>query len=242
MGMDSTGLYLTIDMDGAPEYMIDHVLSMLAEYDVPATVFATHSSPVLHSAGENVETGLHPSIFDLSKSRESICELKEIYPQARCLRSHGLVSSSALLIHAWQSGLSVTSNYLMLGSPPKEPVGMLYGIHEYPVTFMDDIGLLEGMDKARQALAKATAPEAAVRVLAFHFVHIYLNAVCFDQYHQIKGRLADKGLVDGHIQDSAFGVGDMFLSLLKDGELRRRFALFPDKGPSVTHLEEGYPQ
>lgn len=239
MGRDA--IYLTIDMDGAPEYMIDHVLSMLAEYGVPATVFATHDSPSLRDAGENIEVGLHPSIVDLSRSQESIRELKEMYPQARCLRSHGLVSSSALLIHAWRSGLRVTSNYLMLDSPPREPVGMLYGIHEYPVTFMDDIGLLEGMDKARQALASATAPGAGVRVLAFHFVHVYLNAVCFDQYHQIKMRLADKRFVDSHVQHSAFGVGDMFLSLLREEETRCRFALFPEKGATVTHLEEGYP-
>ena len=239
MKMDA--IYLTLDMDDAPEYMMEEVLGLLREHDVPATIFATGESRVLRESGPNIEVGLHPKIRDMYRLDEYVTPLKELYPEARCLRSHGLISSSNLLLHAWKSGITVTSNYISLDRPSSAPIPMLYSIHEYPITFMDDVCLLEGGPFNKEALSLSLDSGRGFGVLIFHFVHIYLNAVNFEQYRAVKGKLHDKELVDSHVQSATPGVRDLFLSMINDKTLRRRCALFPEKAATTTHLNGGLP-
>jgi hypothetical protein len=237
----SDAIYLTLDMDGAPEYMMASVLDLLGEHDIPATIFATGESQVLRGAGASIEIGLHPEIRDMYQLEESVAPLKEMYPEARCLRSHGLVSASSLLVQAWKAGITVTSNYLSLDTPQQSPLPLLYSIHEFPVTFMDDVCLLEGGPFDLESLAPSILPGAGFSVLIFHFVHIYLNAVNFVQYKSVKGNLHDKDLVDSHSQSDLHGVRDMFLALIQDEAARSRFSLFPRDVSMTTRLPGGYP-
>ncbi|MCG8551799.1 MAG: hypothetical protein MI799_15460 [Desulfobacterales bacterium] len=232
------GIFLTFDMDGAPDYMLEAVLVPLYKKKIPATVFATGLSDLLMTCPDGVEIGLHPYIKKLDSFPNAIKKLKEIYPDARCLRSHGLVSSSALLIHCWRWGLKVTSNYLMLDAPPKGALPMLYGIHEYPICFMDDIVLLEGVSINAMQIAME---KTGLRVLTFHPVHIYLNACSFHQYLSVKGRLYDKKFVDTHVQNKRLGIRDLFISLLESPATKDQFLLFPESVETPTKLPEGYP-
>lgn len=233
-------LFMTLDLDHAPEYMVEQILALFADRGVPATVFATHDSPALRNAGSLFETGLHPYITNLNQARNAIAQLKRIHPQARCLRSHSLVNSSALLIHAWQAGITATSNYLMLDRNHDRPVPMLYGIHEYPIFFMDDIALMEGLASYAVELPPALRQARGFCVLDFHPVHVYMNATSHQDYSCVKGRLADKAFVDSQVQRRKPGVADLLLSLLDDPELAVRFSLFPESPAAATRLAGGY--
>jgi hypothetical protein len=95
---------VTLDIDWAPEYAIDYVAELLAEHDVRATWFVTHSSPAitrLSQQPELFELGIHPNFLPNSthgKTHEEVLShCVAMVPGARSMRTHGLYQSTPLL-------------------------------------------------------------------------------------------------------------------------------------------------
>src|SRR5260370_36233031 len=93
--MDS--LVLTLDIDWAPDFVIDHVAQRLIEHQVCATWFVTHASPAvdrLRRRPDLFELGIHPNFFPGStQSQEPRQDLKfclDLDSQPRRLRFPGL--------------------------------------------------------------------------------------------------------------------------------------------------------
>ena len=86
-----TKVFLTCDIDWAPEYAILQVLHEIERRNLKITVFATHYSKLLGNAPSFVEVGLHP---DFTREHSTISnadrmrQLKEMYPSAVGMRSH----------------------------------------------------------------------------------------------------------------------------------------------------------
>ena len=85
---------LTIDVDFAPEYMIENIVNILDEYDINATFFATHKSSILHELELNgkYEIGIHPNLCSNTTQGAEINEivsiLKNEYPNSVSNRFH----------------------------------------------------------------------------------------------------------------------------------------------------------
>jgi hypothetical protein len=97
-------LVLTLDVDWAPDWMIDAVADQLAAAGVPATWFATHASPALERLRERAdlfELGVHPNFRPGSTHGAGIDEVlahvMTLVPEAVSSRSHGVVQSGTLL-------------------------------------------------------------------------------------------------------------------------------------------------
>ena len=87
---------LTFDIDWAPDEVIENTLELLTEYNLNATIFATHKTDILNNLPENIEIGIHPNFSNIIKAEDEIKKLKDIYPQAVSLRSHSKTNSSRI--------------------------------------------------------------------------------------------------------------------------------------------------
>ena len=86
-----TDVFLTCDVDWAPEFAIEAVLEAVRAHGQKLTIFATHRSDVLLGAPSWLEVGLHPDFTrqdGKSRFEERIAALKRVYPDAVGMRSH----------------------------------------------------------------------------------------------------------------------------------------------------------
>ena len=95
---------ITIDIDWAPDFMIDYCMQILLVAQVKATWFITHKSPMLDKLRQYpdlFELGIHPNFYPNSSHGESeeaiIGYCMDLVPEARSMRTHGLCQSSYLL-------------------------------------------------------------------------------------------------------------------------------------------------
>jgi len=96
---------ITIDVDWAPDFVMEPVIEVFIENQVKSTWFITHSTPVLNSLlrkhRELFELGIHPNFMKNSTQgateKEVLAYCKAVVPEALSVRTHGLIQSSNLL-------------------------------------------------------------------------------------------------------------------------------------------------
>lgn len=219
-------IILTIDIEWAPDYMLDFCFGLLSDTGLKTTIFATHDSSKIKDVSSEIEVGLHPDINSLGEAEEKISELKRYYPEARCVRNHRLVHSSVFTRLYKKYGLSVTSNYLMIDQDDVRPIPMLYGIKEYPIFFMDDIYLATHDKIEVGSLIEKLRKTEGLKVIAFHPIHIYLNSGDIGTYETVKGDADDKERIDSAVF-SGTGIGTIFREILSTPWLKKRVVGFP---------------
>ena len=197
---------ITIDIDWAPDPVIEDTLSLLDERDIVATVFSTHDDGVQLS---NHERAIHPNLTDSESNDETLDTLLSLYPEAVGVRSHGLHTTTELKLGG-PTEICYESNYMMFGVEGIHPFWHLGDVVQFPIYFMDDVWLRHGkpsMDFASE-LVRDT-----LTVFAFHPIHIYLNTPRIEYYEQRKDIYNEPDALREERSDG-FGVRDLFTSLL----------------------------
>lgn len=219
---------ITLDIDWAPDFVIESVASELLARNVRATWFVTHHSPTidwLASHSDMFELGIHPN-FQLGSTHgdEPETVLKNclnIVPEARSVRTHGLVQSTNLLITMLEkTALQVDVSLFLPKTIGVCPVMFRWGCREMlrvPYVWEDDYETQQRTpDWSPQTVL---AGDPGVKVFNFHPIHIYLNSANLDPYHALKCRQPDlvkacpqnfEGLVR-----QGEGTGSMFQRLLE---------------------------
>ena len=94
---------LTLDVDWAPDFMIDAAADALAAREVRATWFVTHASPAIDRLRERpdlFELGIHPNFLAGSSHGETpqdvVAHCLALVPEARAVRTHCLLQSTPL--------------------------------------------------------------------------------------------------------------------------------------------------
>jgi hypothetical protein len=180
----SDGLVITLDVDWAPDWMVDAVAGQLEEAGVPATWFATHAGPALdrlRAAGDLFELGIHPNFLPGSTHGDTVAEVLDhvmaIVPEAVSSRSHGVVQSGELLAElVRRTPVRIDSTTFLPDMPDVRPVpqhtpaGTLVRV---PFVWSDDYEPLRprpvwGWD--------ALLARPGLQVVLFHPARICLNA------------------------------------------------------------------
>jgi hypothetical protein len=197
----------TIDMDWAPQAVIDDTLALLAAYDVPATLFLTNPLPTL-DVGHH-ELALHPNFEQSSDPQRVLAELKAgAAPNAIGVRAHALHYNYRLLAPYDRLGLRYDSNVVMYNRPGIEPYRLTPAIWELPVFFMDYIHLV--MQHGR---AGAFAPESldlaapGMKVFDLHPHHVFLNTEDLARYDRAKASYHDPDGLRRHANPESSGTG-----------------------------------
>lgn len=142
---DKPVFVFTTDIDWASEHCIQSLLGDMRDRGVVPTAFATHTSEALsraEAAGE-VKIGLHPNFLPQSshgETREEVIEhIFNLFPKARCFRSHAMVDDSHISMAMKARDILYDSNLCLYLQPGLVPLHHWTGIPRFPMFWADDI-------------------------------------------------------------------------------------------------------
>ena len=208
-------MYLTFDVDWAPDELVAEVVSSLERRGLRGTIFATHDSPLLKSLPKDeFEIALHPN-FDLGDGRydlSALLKLKNAYPTAIGMRSHSLFFSSRMLSLLEECDITYESNIFLEGHLGLHPVHRTRSITSIPFNWSDDKHV-----ELERPFTLDTFPELdqeGLNVFCFHPVHIFLNTDVQDRYVRAKSALKKPELRE-HVNPST-GIATLFDDLCRE--------------------------
>ncbi len=219
---------ITLDIDWAPDFVIDHVAGLLAAAQVPATWFVTHASPAverLRQRPDLFELGVHPNLMAGSTHGDSpdavLAHMCALVPEAVSLRTHALVQSTPLFARVVQQTPWVNDVSLFLPYVPHlRPAAFRVGggvLCRLPCFWSDAQEMSQPEPDWRVAEGWLEMP--GLKVFAFHPIHIALNSGNVGAYEALKRQVPQ--LDQAQVQDvdrlaqHAPGTRTAFLGLLE---------------------------
>jgi len=192
---NTNGIALTLDVDWAPDFMIDFAARILSEHRVRSTWFITHDSPALRrlrAQPDLFELGIHPNFFPGSTHGDSpgavLRHCLDLVPEAGSLRTHGLLQSTALLGQIMsETGITTDASLFLPHANDVRPLDYQWekkSILRVPHFWEDDFE----MERIAPcwSLPPLLGEHSGLRVFDFHPVHIYLNSSTTHAYRQLK--------------------------------------------------------
>jgi hypothetical protein len=187
---------ITLDIDWAPDFVIDFVADMLIQYNTRATWFVTHNSPAVECLRQNkelFELGIHPNFMVGSthgQTPESVLNhCMGLIPDAVSMRTHALFQSTPILAKAARLTSVKTDVSLFLPyAAHLQPVRMwfdpMHSLIRVPVYWSD--GTEINSPSPIWETSPSIVEEDGVKVFAFHPMHIYLNSPDAQPYQRVK--------------------------------------------------------
>jgi len=202
---------ITIDVDWAPEPVLADTVELLDTRGLKATFFATGPSQVLEAAASRKhEVGLHPSYQDNPNPQLALSKLKQLWPEAKGVRAHGLASSSALLKMYVEAGLEYNCDFFVPDQEILQPYLRLNRLVCLPFCWEDDVHFRSDSPFQIDFLG---IERNGLLIYSFHPVHIYLNTNSDATYRTAKPSYQDpQGLLMRRARGK--GVRTLFLDLL----------------------------
>jgi hypothetical protein len=223
--LDRAEVFLTLDVDWAPDAAIDATASLLEEVGCKATWFVTHETPALarlRSRPDLFELGIHPNFLPGSSHgddpEEILRHTLKIVPEARCARAHSAFQSGPVLKRLRDSQIELDCSIMLPGLPHAKVVGWEDGrttLWRVPNFWSDDYEA-EMREPNWGVDGRFAVP--GVKVLIFHPIHIALNTRVMDDYARHKsGELelppAQSADEIGRGGGGRRGAGSLFASL-----------------------------
>ena len=218
---------LTLDVDWAPDSVIDEVAEMLIQNEVKATWFITHESDAVQRLKEHselFELGIHPNMLKGSTHGETEDEvlkhIKEIVPDAVSMRTHGLYQTSNFLAKAAREyGVLYDVSLFLPKAPYLQPHLIKFDrstLCRIPYFWEDDIEMFESSPNW-QILNYFQFP--GLKVFDFHPIHVALNTEKFDRYDALKKKKSirdwDTDFIEEHA-NKGIGTRNIFFELLNE--------------------------
>jgi len=237
--VDSSTVCLTLDLDWAPDHVLEDTRQLLQRVGLPATIFATHQSPGVTAllALPGCETGVHPNFAGDPDKDALLTRLLTAFPTAVGVRSHELYFDSRLLPLFQHKGVRYFSNDLMFLHSSLQPYYDWSGLVRLPIFWEDDVHCLYFDGRFDGAALGLDRP--GLKVLNFHPVHLYLNTREFADYQAAKPSLADP-MAAGKLRREGPGIRTLFLDVvgrLRGAEMRTLGAISEEF--RAAHVFEG---
>jgi hypothetical protein len=186
---------VTLDVDWAPDWMIDEIAAILIDNHVKTTWFVTHESTAidrLRKMPELFELGIHPNLLPESTQGETVDEvmkyLKSIVPEAISMRTHSLYQNTQFLIKAATNyNIKIDVSLFLPGSHYLTPHIFKYeGVNLYrlPYFWEDDFEMFQNEPKWKFSDAKYNGP--GLKIFNFHPTFIILNTPQIGLYKKLK--------------------------------------------------------
>lgn len=215
-------LFLTFDIDWAHDEILTDVIEVVKKYDVSATWFVTHSTPVNEQLRSNpkFELGIHPNFNfllegDFRNGRNAsdvVDRLLEFVPDCKSVRSHSICQSSRLTNLFQARGLEFESNDYMSFTealdikPWKSESGMI----KVPYFFSDELTCLSSSCPAMSDLARFPG----LKIFDFHPIHVYLNTESLDRYSRTRSLHQNPAELLNHRYEG-YGTRNRLIDLLE---------------------------
>ncbi|MBV7331999.1 hypothetical protein KFU94_27975 [Chloroflexi bacterium TSY] len=186
---------ITLDIDWAPDFVIDFVADVLRQHGVRATWFVTHASAAIERLRENAELfelGIHPNFLTNSTHgttpTEVLSHCMSLVPKATSMRTHSLYQSSPLLANVLEStSIHVDVSLFLPRAAHLQPVEYIWQektLLRIPFYWEDDFEM-ERQD-TNWRLDSYCISGSGMKVFNFHPIHIYLNSADMKPYQALK--------------------------------------------------------
>ncbi len=203
---------ITFDIDWAPDGVVEYVLSLLEEYQVRATFFATHDSALLKSLDSaRYEISIHPNFSDSNNHDKTIAELKAVYHEALGVRSHGLFQSSHLLQLFINNGLRYDVNTFIPLREGLYPFMRLNKLVCIPYYWEDDAHF---SSQTKFELSELELRKKGLKIYNFHPMHVFMNTDSQEHYSRYKPFYHQPDILRKH-RNSGKGIGTLFKKLIQ---------------------------
>lgn len=187
-------IFITLDIDWCHDDVLIDSIELLEKYDISATWFVTHKTPLLERLKENpnFELGIHPNFNYLlegnhanGRSPEEVVDrLLELVPEAKSVRTHSMLQSSPILDLFSEKGLTHDCNHFIpwQSEIQLKPWRLWNNILKIPHFWEDDIAISYNDNRCLTELNK----NMSIKVFDFHPIHIFLNSNCLKKYDKTR--------------------------------------------------------
>lgn len=214
---------ITLDCDWAPDFVLEYVGKILITYNVKSTWFVTNNSNFVqnHKTNPLFEFGLHPNFSPNSTQGtnpdEILSNMTKIIPNAKSVRTHGLIQSSNLLSKFPEHGIE---NDVSIILPRTKNIVPHYSdylkLFRYPFFWEDDE---EFSTKFSWSVNDMNLNFSGLKIFDFHPIHIFLNSNKINNYLELKEEIGLNNLNEKNIQKyvnfDSKGVGTFFSELVE---------------------------
>lgn len=185
---------VTLDVDWAPDFVLDEVASIFRTKGVKSTWFFTHASPVVENLRNEkrlFEIGIHPNFLNGSTQGETPEEimsyLLRVVPEAISMRTHSLVWSSRVLETILEkTNVRVDASLFTPGASFLRPFQQWFKgkyLVRIPTVWSDDY---QWQTPEPCWDMHVLAKIEGLKVICFHPIHIYLNSASGQEYENAK--------------------------------------------------------
>lgn len=193
---------ITVDIDWAPDFMIDQLAERFTKAGVKCTWFVTHGSPAVDRLKENplFELGIHPNFLPGTSHGNSEDEIIEycmkLVPGAKSVRTHALVQSSPLLcklrsaFHIETDCSLFLPNTLLFVPHTICHAGNQFPLVRIPYNWEDDVECLR--PERSWKVEDSVWNFEGMKIFNFHPVYVELNETDFSRYISLKKKIQGK--------------------------------------------------
>ncbi len=217
---------LTLDIDWAPDFLIDDIAQILLENKVKATWFVTHQSEAIERLKEHkdlFELGIHPNMLAGSthgQTEEKVLSyVKKIVPDAVSMRTHGLYQTSNFLVKAAKEfGMLIDVSLFLPRAANLYPHKVKWhgsSLWRMPYFWADDSEVFE--DYPIWNISDDRLNVNGLVVFDFHPINIALNTESFERYDRLRKirpiEKWDKDFID-EFANKGIGPRNLFFDLV----------------------------
>jgi len=221
---------ITLDIDWASDEVLGDALSLIADLDVPATLFCTHASPLLDGLDPaRVELAWHPNFLGSADEIEVIEEMARLFPGCAGVRSHALFFHSRLAPQYLQSGIRYVAHDLRFAEPSLAASTHWSGLVNVPGFWEDDVHSLYFDGDFDPDRIDLDAP--GLKVFDFHPIHLHLNTDRMDRYETARADIEAGRDLAPHVNAGGMGSRTFLVDVVRRFRQRPgqvRFALARD--------------
>ena len=200
---------LTLDTDWAPVELVRDAVELIRSRGCKVTVFCTDRLDI-----EADEIALHPNFTDLTDLETPIRALKEIYPEARGLRSHALFFTERFRPLYEQFDIAYDANAMQYLAAESRVTRIARNTVSIPLFFMDRFHMEMDRDAARRwRLDRLPLARPGLKVFDFHPIHLFLNTPSVAWYERAKPHYHNPEQLRQHVAEGP-GARRLLIELL----------------------------
>ena len=224
---------LTFDCDWAPDFVINDIINLLDAEKIKATFFITNNSQILKKLRGNklFEIGIHPNFFPKStqgSNEDSILNnLKQIVPEAKSIRTHGLFQSTPLVKKFQEYGIENDLSLFLQNTPNIVPhYSKFFNLFRFPYFWEDDVAITE---KVNWSFEDPLYHVNGLKIFNFHPIHVFLNSNNMDNYENLKKEIGLEQLneenIKNYVNQSDIGVKSFFIEIISSLKNKETFTI-----------------
>jgi polysaccharide deactylase WbmS-like protein len=220
---------ITVDVDWAPDSVVEDTVELIEDAGVRMTLFATHANALVTNTKAH-EIGVHPNFLPLpfKGCKKELDRLLALYPQSKGVRCHSYHQNSRILDLFVERGLIYDSNVVMFQCDRIELFRHWNGLIRVPVFWEDDVNCIAG--ESWVPTMPAVLDTDAVYVFNFHPVHVFLNTETLRRYESARPYYHNPAKLREFVNPEPSGTGTRVF-------LRRLLALIQAGHPATTVSE-----